>query len=145
MKQFSKKLLKRFFDKISVNRKTECWEWTASLSCGYGQISINTIPRRAHRISYEIFVGEIPRHLVIDHLCRNKKCVNPKHLELVTMRENVMRGIGPTAINKAKTVCLRGHLLSGDNLYVRPNGNRECRTCVRRAKILFRKRRKDLL
>lgn len=83
----------------------------------------------AHRYVYEKEVGIIPKDFVIDHLCRNGLCVNPKHLEAVTNIENIMRGNGAPAINARKTHCVRGHELSGDNLYNRRSGKRACRTC----------------
>lgn len=84
-----------------------------------------------HRKVYELLVGPIPDGMTIDHLCRNRKCCNPDHLEVVTMRENVLRGTGPTAEKYRQTHCIRGHLLSGDNLYITPQGRRECRECCR--------------
>lgn len=77
-----------------------------------------------HRVSYQEFNGPILPGLVIDHLCRNKKCVNPKHLEAITSGENVLRGVGPTAMNARKTHCMRGHKLLGKV------GSRSCQTCI---------------
>ena len=77
------------------------------------------------------YCGKVKDGLVIDHLCRHTSCVNPSHLEAVTPGENTLRGYGPTAMNARKTECVRGHSLSGDNLYVDPDGNRGCRACRR--------------
>ena len=86
----------------------------------------------AHRIVYELIKGKIPEGLFIDHLCRVRNCVNPDHLEPVTHEENIRRGIGGVnAINRAKTHCLKGHPLSGENMQMR-NGARVCLTCSRR-------------
>ena len=122
-------VLERFWAKV---RKTDtCWEWTAQRNWGYGRFALTHRKMvRAHRFSYELHKGPIPQGLVIDHLCRNKACVNPDHLELVTNRENVLRGVGTSAVNAKKTHCKRGHHLSGDNLYVNPrDGSRHCRSC----------------
>lgn len=73
-----------------------CWEWQHTLSRdGYGQMSVDGRNRMAHRISYELYVGAIPRGLTLDHLCRNRRCVRPSHLEAVTQRENFHRGASP--------------------------------------------------
>jgi hypothetical protein len=112
----------------------ECWTWAASLiSAGYGHIWIEGAMHYAHRVAYELFNRPIPDGLVIDHLCRNRRCVNPAHLEPVTVRENTLRGLVPLtsgASNRAKTHCPHGHPYSGDNLYIKPsNGARVCRRC----------------
>ncbi|WP_405965909.1 HNH endonuclease signature motif containing protein [Streptomyces sp. NBC_00723] len=93
---------------------------------GYGRTVDHDGSRQlAHRVSYRLSVGEIPTATPhIDHLCRNTNCVNPDHLEPVTQTENNRR-IG------LSTHCGRGHSLSEDNVYQRPGGTRECRTCVR--------------
>lgn len=86
--------------------------------------------RPAHRISYEHFTGPIPAGLHLDHLCRNRACVNPEHCEPVTCRENVRRGEGIAAKHMAKTHCIQGHELSVSNLYRTRKGHRVCRTCA---------------
>lgn len=104
-----------------------CWLWTGRLHEGYGIRS----GKRAHVIAYQLLVGPVPEDQVLDHLCRVRHCVNPGHLEPVTRRENALRGTGISAINARKTHCLRGHPLSGDNLYVNPKkGTRSCRICI---------------
>ncbi len=133
----------RFWSK--VNKTESCWLWTASINPeGYGKFWVAGKGRlRAHRVAYELVVGPIPEGLQIDHLCRVRHCVNPSHLEPVTHRENLLRGIGIPAVNAKKTHCLRGHPFSGDNLYIEPKGGRRCREC-RRAVDRRRPRNKGL-
>lgn len=83
----------------------------------------------AHRMVYTFIKGPIPEGMQIDHLCRNRKCVNPNHLEPVTQQENMRRGQGIAARNKAKIFCMRGHPLYGENVGLYKNGNRFCREC----------------
>ena len=119
----------RFWEKVE---KTEtCWNWTGpTTDFGYGQILLTTGKRTGvHRYAYEQLVGKIPSGLVIDHLCRNKICVNPEHLEVVTHRVNILRGVGVPALNASKTHCCRGHRLAGENLYIKPDSERRCRAC----------------
>lgn len=124
----------RFAEKIALT-DSGCIEWIASENgVGYGVLSINRTGGKvlAHRFSYEHHYGPIPDGLTIDHLCRNTRCVNPDHLEAVTVWTNTSRGNAPTAVNAAKTHCIRGHELVGDNLRIIPrSGWRECRTCRR--------------
>lgn len=122
-------------------QKTDtCWLWTAALHNGYGSFYLpGAGTRRAHRIAYEALVGPIPEGLTLDHLCRNRGCVNPAHLEPVTNKENILRGVGITAENARKTHCVNGHPLEGYNLMFQPGGRR-CRECFRRIQKI-RKRR----
>lgn len=118
----------RFTSKFVVEPRSGCWEWQASLDgAGYGFYWLNGAMRRAHRVAYELLVGQIPDGLELDHLCLNRRCVNPEHLEPVTRSENNRRSHQLRAL---RTVCLRGHHLAGDNLYVAPKtGVRGCREC----------------
>ena len=139
-----------FIDRIlSRIIKTEtCWIWTGRTNAGnygvfawdYGRKADGSRDSRimAHRLVYELMVGYIPDGLLLDHLCRNHRCVNPAHLEVVTNGENVLRGQGFSAVNARKTHCVRGHEFSGDNLRIKPDGSRNCRLC--NAEYLRRKR-----
>jgi len=111
---------------------TPCWRWTGALRDGYGLFLNTNRSESAHRWNYERLVGPIREGLQLDHLCRVRRCVNPEHLEPVTQRENVLRGIGASALNARKTHCIMGHLLLGENLdRYASAGHRKCRTCWR--------------
>lgn len=111
-----------------------CWEWQGFRDKdGYGISSFKHRPARAHRLAWQFARGPIPDGLVIDHLCRNKACCNPDHLEPVTVRENTIRGDTILARNLAKTHCDKGHPLDGDNLYADRRGWRGCRACRKEA------------
>lgn len=111
---------------------------------GYGRVCFNGKVHLAHRVSYEMHVGPIPDGLVLDHLCRVPGCVNPRHLEPVTNRENVFRGVGPTPKNAAKTHCPRGHEYNDANTFRRQNGHRACRACAREKDAQRRVRERDV-
>ena len=122
--------VERFWSK--VDKRDGCWVWTGAMRSGYGNIRWDGKVAAAHRVAYELERGPIPDGLVIDHLCRNTSCVNPAHLEVVTRRENTIRGETRAAENVAKTHCPAGHPLAGENLYQSPGRpHRHCRECHR--------------
>ncbi len=124
-----------FGSRIWHDPQTDCIEWLGPTINGYGRFCNRGRRVMAHRWAYESEVGPVPDGMELDHLCRNRGCVNHDHLEPVTARENVRRGIGPTADNARKTHCPRGHLLSGSNLVpslLNKTGRRSCLECTRR-------------
>jgi hypothetical protein len=114
---------------LSKVRKNEggCWEWTSFRNkAGYGRIGGRVL---AHRLAYESLVGPIPSGLVIDHLCRNPACVNPAHLEPVTLQENCRRGLINDKVHRPH--CANGHHYTPDNMRLDSRGHRVCRDCQR--------------
>ncbi|SRR6266545_6414131 len=109
----------------------KCWLWQGRLNNrGYGLASpARHINITAHRLSYELFRGNVPAGLTIDHLCGNPRCVNPSHLEVVAMRVNILRGSSPSAHHARKTQCSQGHPydLFNTRYY---KGSRYCRMCT---------------
>lgn len=126
----SNNLSERLASRYSKDEKTGCWVWFGTRNRkGYGCLSYQRKYYAAHRLSYELEKGKIPQGLQIDHLCKNKSCVNPTHLEAVTLFENIRRSV--------RTHCKRGHDLSESNVY---NGKRHCRQCNKARSTEWRKR-----
>jgi hypothetical protein len=118
----------RFWAK--VEQAGDCWRWSAGLTAdGYAAFYLNGAMAYGHRVAYLYLVGVPPTGLVLDHLCRNRWCVNPYHLEPVPNAENIRRGRG--GCNREKTHCPRGHSYTPENTRVRPSGWRICRECER--------------
>lgn len=130
---FSRDQMSRLFWKKIGRTAVGCWEWTGvKFPHGYGKLTLAKRTLYPHRVSYEIHRGAIPEGLHIDHLCRNRACCNPAHLEAVTCRENIMRSpIAPAAINAAKTHCDSGHEFNETNTGRNADGTRYCRACAR--------------
>ena len=132
--------LTRFWSK--VEKTGTCWIWKAGkYKNGYGKFGFKDSTILPHRFAYVITKGQIPEGLAIDHLCRNRLCVNPEHLEAVTIKENILRGTGIPAQQAKQTNCIRGHLLDVENCYITPDGRRQCRKCnaIRQQECVKRK------
>ena len=134
--------LARFWAK--VHKGVDCWLWLGACSSnGYGAAFAGKRQIGAHRVSYELANGPIPPGLVIDHLCRVRRCVNPAHLEAVPQRVNLARGENHVAENMTKAACHNGHAFDARNTYITPKGNRQCRRCVADAMARWRERRRS--
>jgi len=114
-----------------VNKTKTCWLWTACIQHGYGLFGVKGKSRKAHRVLWEHLNGRVPKGMCLDHLCRVRHCVNPAHLEAVDFKTNILRGEGLAAQKAKQVLCIRGHELSGKNLYYRPSRptHRICRKC----------------
>ena len=127
--------VERFWEKVTFEPTSGCWLWTAACDTkGYGIFwpvtGIGKYLARAHRYAYELLTGPIPEGFDLDHLCRIRACVNPRHLEPVTRRVNVLRGVGPAAVNALKESCSNGHEFTEANTYHRTDRiGRLCRRC----------------
>ena len=122
-----------------IIQESGCWDWVGGRSHGYGAFRDHGRRRqvRAHRWMYEQAKGPIPDGLQIDHLCRNPGCVNPDHLEAVTQKTNLLRGISPLANKARQTHCIHGHQFDEANTYRGTHG-RDCRECARIRKRQYR-------
>lgn len=141
--------LHRFLDSVPGRSAADCWEWTGPVSpSGYGVFSFRREGRHtstsAHRAVYAALIGPVPDGLQLDHLCENKVCCNPSHLNPTTQLANILRSNGAGALNARKTHCYLGHPLEGDNLLVSA-GRRFCRTCKRATDQRTKERRRRLV
>jgi len=120
--------IERLFSKISFS--SDCWNWKGTKTrLEYGLFFLKGYSFSAHRLCYQFFLEkEIPLNKVTDHLCRNHSCVNPFHLEVVTNKENIVRGNFPPIINSKKTHCKNGHPFDKKNTYLRKN--KQHRSCI---------------
>ncbi len=123
--------LTHLLENVTKDISTGCWNWTASRNrYGYGTVSLKAIGghKLVHVAMHELMVGPVPEGLELDHLCRNRSCCNPDHLEPVTHAENMRRG-APYWAERTRSECQRGHALAGTNVRTYPNGKRYCVTC----------------
>lgn len=137
--------LKRFLKLVKSPSSDGCWEFQGRRDRhGYGRYYFNGHSQGAHRVSYVLQRGPVPAGLVLDHVCRNPPCVNPAHLEAVTHRENVLRGISFAAVNARKRTCIHGHSLTDPtNVYRQGGQRRQCRKCNASAVGRYKLRRKS--
>lgn len=147
---YGKRLLDTVMSKVEMIPFSGCWLFYGGGPWGYGTVTIwdyltkskKTI--RAHRVTYEYFIGPIAPGLDLDHWCRVRCCVNPDHLEPVTSKVNNLRGLSPSSINAAKIACSKGHLFVEGNLkIISTTGERRCRMCERANKLAYRARLKE--
>lgn len=117
----------------NIEKTSGCWNWKGGTYRGYARFQVNGIQYRSHRAAYELTKGRIPDTLTIDHLCRNRRCVNPEHLEAVPNGVNVLRGFGLSANFARADFCVNGHPLSSSNISPSAlrRGTRKCLTCHR--------------
>ena len=136
MKQMN--FMERLAQFAATRTREECWVWPGSLATGgYGLTPIRGADGKkrtigVHRLAYEAVIGPIPDGLQIDHLCRNRACFNPYHLEAVSGHENWRRGESPSALHSRKTHCSNGHAFDEANTWVSAKRHqRVCKTCTR--------------
>jgi hypothetical protein len=131
------RLPERFWAKLGIDSETECWNWTGCLnSRGYGCIGVGSARTGKRYLTHRFVlmaVTDVPPDRQVDHLCLNKRCCNPAHLEVVTQTVNQQRA-------SRRLHCVNGHLMSGDNIRFSKRGRRQCVTCCRESNRDYRAR-----
>lgn len=129
-----------FWPKVARSEPDQCWPWLGYIMAnGYGRYQAKGTTWWVHRLAYTLTNGPIPAKMQLDHLCRNRACCNPAHLEPVSQRENILRGEGISAIHARQTHCIHGHEFTPANTRRHRNGGRGCRSCDsyrRRVRVL---------
>jgi hypothetical protein len=137
---FTEAQQEKFWAKVEVHQPAACWEWTGRMGDqGYGIFGYRETVFNPHRVAYTLLIEPIPDGMVIDHLCRNRRCVNPDHLQVVSHEENTRRGFAPNHVVSRTGVCRRGHTdfrprYDGDGFY--------CFSCAAAAKARYKARKK---
>jgi hypothetical protein len=125
-------LLQRITRRVVRDTQSGCWNWQGRTNGRYGYTTDKPNGRHSiscHRAIYEIYFGEIPDGMVVDHKCDNPICCNPSHLQAVPQSENLRYSNSLAGKNARKTHCIHGHRLSGNNLHILKTGARKCRAC----------------
>lgn len=126
---------KRLMNLSYPEPNTGCFIWIgATYNNGYGFININKRSVSAHRLSYFVHKGIIPENFIVDHLCNNKYCINPHHLEAKSQKDNLLRSNSASTLNILKTHCDKGHEFSNENTRLNKQGSRECIACLNERK-----------
>jgi hypothetical protein len=134
----------RFWSKVEATA-SGCWVWTGYRHEGYGKFGARRRTFYAHRFAFEEICGPVPEGLTIDHLCRNRACQHPLHMEPVTSGVNVLRGVSFAAQKARQTTCVHGHPLDLLNTHIDKRGRRRCRACSRQKyRAWYRRRRQRM-
>jgi hypothetical protein len=136
--------IERAWNYISPEPMSGCWLWMGVLNgSGYARIRLGAHLIFVHRLFYEFYKKPIPAGLTVDHICRVRCCVNPAHMDVVTHRENCLRGIAPAAKHAKQTHCIHGHEFTAANTWRRRNGGRLCLKCaVERSRRYYHEKKK---
>ena len=115
--------------RVSDRVCSACWLWPSVDRYGYGLIAVDGKTQLAHRVAFRLFRGPVPDGMQLDHLCRQRNCINAFHLDPVDNDTNCVRGNGFVVANRSKVACINGHPFDDANTYSRPRGGRGCRSC----------------